>query len=102
VLTSLGPAVRAHGRFQPFEWRFSSHGPDVRIEGKITAAARDFVALRYDNPPGGHKICLNTKLAACELLVERAGEPPLRLETEHRAAFEILGDDAPAGMEPVV
>jgi hypothetical protein len=102
VLTSLGQAVRAHGRFQPFEWRFSSHGPDVRIEGKITAAARDFVALRYDNPPGGHKICLNTKLAACELLVERAGEPPLRLETEHRAAFEILGDDAPAGMEPVV
>jgi hypothetical protein len=101
ALTSLGQAVRAHGRFRPFEWRFSSHGPDVRIEGKITASARDFVALRYDNPPGGQKICLNTKLAACELLVERAGEPPLRLETEHRAAFEILGDEAPVGMEPV-
>jgi len=101
VLTSLGQAVRAHGRFRPFEWRFSSHGPDVRIEGKITAAARDFVVLRYDNPPGGHKLCLNTKLAACELLVERAGEPPLRLETERRAAFEILGDEAPEGMEPV-
>jgi hypothetical protein len=101
ALTSVTQALRAHGRFRPFEWRFSSHGPDVRIEGKITAAARDVVALRYANPPGGHKICLNTKLAACELLVERPGQPPRRLETEHRAAFEILADDAPVGMEPV-
>jgi hypothetical protein len=101
VLTSLTQALRAHGRFRPFEWRFSSHGPQVRIEGVITAAARDVVALRYANPPGGHKLCLNTKLAACHLLVERPGEPPLRLETEHRAAFEILGDEAPPGMEPV-
>jgi hypothetical protein len=94
--------VRAHGRFRPFEWTFSTRGPGVRIEGKITAAARDFVALRYDNPPGGHKTCLNSKLASCELLVEREGEPPRRLETERRAAFEILTDDPPAGMEPVV
>jgi hypothetical protein len=101
ALTGIGQALRAHGRFRPFEWRFSSHGPGVRIEGKITASARDFVALRYDNPPGGHKICLNTKLASCELLVERPGEPPRRLETEHRAAFEILGDEPPPGMEPV-
>lgn len=102
VLTGLGQALRAHGRFRPFEWRFSSHGPGVRIEGKITAAARHFVALRYDDPPGGHKVCLNSKLAACELLVERPGEPPRRLETEHRAAFEILGDEAPDGMELAV
>ncbi len=102
VLTGVGQALRARGRFVPFEWRFSSHAADVRIEGKITAFARDVVALRYDDPPGGQKICLNTKLAACALLVERDGEPPLRLETENRAAFEILGDDAPAGMEPVV
>lgn len=101
VLTGLGQALLAHGRFRPFEWRFSSHGPGVRIEGKITAAARDVVVLRYDNPPGGHKLCLNTKLAACELLVERDGEKPLRLETEHRAAFEILGDTAPEGMVPI-
>jgi hypothetical protein len=102
ALTGIGQALRAHARFRPFEWRFSSHGPDVRIEGKIHASARDVVALRYDNPPGGQKICLNTKLAACELLIERDGEPPLRLETEHRAAFEILTDEAPEGMEPVV
>jgi hypothetical protein len=101
ALTSVGQALRAHGRFRPFEWRFSSHGPEVRIEGKMTAFARDVVALRYDDPPGGQKICLNTKLAACELLVERPGQPPRRLETEHRAAFEILSDEAPEGMQPV-
>lgn len=101
ALTGVVQALRAHGRFRPFEWRFSSHGPGIRIEGMITAAAKDFVALRYPNPPGGEKICLNTKLATCELLVERPGKPARRLETEHRAAFEIVSDEAPEGMEPV-
>lgn len=102
ALTSVGRALRAHGRFRPFEWRFSSHGPGVRIEGKISAAPHDFVALRYDDPPGGHKVCLNSKLAACELLVERPGRPPRRLEVEHRAAFEIVGEQAPPGVELAV
>ncbi|MEM9456490.1 MAG: hypothetical protein AAGF11_20085 [Myxococcota bacterium] len=101
ALTSLGRALRAHGRFRPFEWTFATHGLGIRIEGKILAGARDFVALRYDNPPGGAKTCLNTKLAFCELLVEREGQQPRRLETERRAAFEILTDDPPPGMEPV-
>lgn len=101
VLTGLGQALRAHGRFRPFEWTFSTRGPGVRINGTIRAAARDVVALRYGNPPGGEKICLNTKLAFCEVLVEQPGKPPRRLETEHRAAFEILGDTAPAGVDVV-
>ncbi|MCX4241173.1 hypothetical protein [Paraliomyxa miuraensis] len=101
ALNSVGRALRAHGRFRPFEWRFSSHGPEVRIEGTISAAASDFVALRYDDPPGGTKVCLNSKVAACRLLVEQPGQPPRRLETEYRAAFEILSDEAPDGISPV-
>jgi hypothetical protein len=50
------------------------------------------VALAYDDPPGGQKICLNTKLARCELHVRVPGEPERRLRTANRAAFEILGD----------
>jgi len=101
VLTGLYQALRARGRFQPFEWVFSTRGPGVRVRGKITAEARDFVALRYANPPGGEKICLNSKLAACELFVERDGEPERRLKTGHRAAFEIVSDSATAGVEVV-
>lgn len=101
VLTGLGTALRAHGKFKPFEWGFATKGPGIRIEGRITAAAHSFVPLRYDNPPGGRKVCLNCKLASCEILVERDGKPMKRLETTHRAAFEILTDDPPAGMAPV-
>ncbi|MCA9652080.1 MAG: hypothetical protein H6712_29845 [Myxococcales bacterium] len=101
AINGIAQALRAHGRFRPFEWTFATRGPGVRIEGTIRAAARDFVGLRYGNPPGGEKICLNTKLASCELLVEREGQPARRLETRHRAAFEILSDTAPAGVDVV-
>ncbi|MCH9683447.1 MAG: hypothetical protein K0V04_18565 [Deltaproteobacteria bacterium] len=100
VLTGLGQALRARGRFEPYEWTFSTRGPGVRIAGTIRAPASDFVALRYDNPPGGHKVCLNSKVASCELMVEHEGKT-VRLHTEHRAAFEILTDDPPVGVSTV-
>jgi len=92
ALNSLAQSVRAHGRFEPFRWTFDSRSGGVRIHEAIEAPAASFVGLRYDNPPGGHKICLNTKLAACRLTLERAGQAPLALSTHHRAAFEILTD----------
>lgn len=101
AVTGLGQALRAKGRFQPFDWTFSTRTPQVRIEGRMQAAARDFVALRYGNPPGGSKICLNSKIASCEVTVHRAGKAPRTLTTRNRAAFEILQDNAPAGMSPV-
>ena len=57
--------------------------------------------LRYANPPGGEKICLNTKLASCELVLEETGRPPRSLRTARRAAFEILTDE-PAPEVPIV
>ena len=60
-----------------------------------------FVALRYGNPPGGEKICLNSKLARCELTLEEAGQPLRRLRTANRAAFEILTDESVAEV-PIV
>lgn len=93
VLNSLYRAVRAYGRFSYFTWDLDSRGPGVRISGRIHAPASAFVGLRYDNPPGGAKTCLNTKLAACEFTLARQGEPPRTLTTRHRAAFEILTDD---------
>jgi hypothetical protein len=62
------------------------------------APRESFVALRYDNPPGGTKTCLNSKLAECELEVERPGGDNLHLHTRHRGAFEILTDDENHGL----
>jgi hypothetical protein len=117
ALNTLGQALRAHGRFDYFIWNFDSRGPvrctpcapegsrgsetRVGIRGRIQAPASAFVGLRYDNPPGGHKTCLNTKLARCELVLEQKGKSPRALASEHRAAFEILTDDRDHGI-PVV
>jgi len=92
ALNSLGGALRAQGRFDFFDWRIASATADARIAVHIHAPRASFVGLRYDNPPGGSKTCLNTKLAACELTLERPGRPPRTLTTKHRAAFEILTD----------
>lgn len=91
-LNSLWQALRARQNLRFFDWHFDSRADGIRIRGRIQAPASSFVALPYYNPPGGTKTCLNTKLAACELTVERDGQPQRQLTSRHRAAFEILTD----------
>jgi hypothetical protein len=86
--------LRNRGRFDHHEWRVVAGGGDLRVTARFTARPDQIATLAYRNPPGGAKICLNSKLARCELTVERPGTPPRRLTSTHRAAFEILGDPA--------
>ena len=87
---------RARGAFTPFDWHFRSATDAVRIEGHISAPSSAFVSLTYHNPPGGDKVCLNSKLAVCDLTItHRVGAAwgqPERLVARQRAAFEILTD----------
>jgi hypothetical protein len=92
ALNGLWRALRARGHFDDFHWEFSTADANTSIEGLIEAPPEAFVALRYDNPPGGYKTCLNSKLASCQLTLRRAGMDPLTLLTRNRAAFEILSD----------
>ena len=85
-------ALLTRGHFNNFHWDFSTADANASIEGHIKATSGDFVALRYDNPPGGYKTCLNSKLASCTLTLCRFGMEPLALHTRNRAAFEILTD----------
>lgn len=87
-------ATRALGAYAPYQWHIETTGKAGTLEIRIEAEPTDFVALRYPNPPGGTKICLNSKLARCEVTLTRAREAPLRLHSS-RAAFEILDDTAP-------
>ena len=68
-----------------------------RIRGKIEAPRAAFVGLTYLNPPGGSKICLNSKVAGCEVTLERGGEART-FATKTRAAFEILTDGSTHGV----
>lgn len=100
ALRTLGRAIfRARGRFGYFHWNFRSRAPGIEIEGRIEAPREAFVGLRYYNPPGGEKHCLNTKIASCRLTLRRKGRPDALLETRNRAAFEILTDDRTHGIE---
>jgi hypothetical protein len=91
--------LRAHGRYRYFEWTFRSRRKGVAIEGRIGAPREAFVGLRYYNPPGGEKYCLNSKIASCEVTLSRPGRGPERLHTAHRCAFEILTDDRSHGVD---
>lgn len=98
AFNTLGRAARASGEYEDFTWRFSTGDRRTRIEGTIDASPSAFVGLPYYDPPGGTKICLNTKLAQCALTVHRPGRPPRTLHTAHRAAFEILTDTPAPGI----
>lgn len=95
-LNALPQAVlRNRGRYRYFEWQLACRRGPLQVDVNFSAPAGRFVALGYDDPPGGRKTCLNTKLATCTLRVTRPGRPPRVLHTDSRAAFEILtmGDD---------
>jgi hypothetical protein len=99
AFTRLGQAIRAKGRFGYFSWQFASRNADAEIAATISAPREAFIGLRYYNPPGGIKYCLNSKIAHCTLrLTDRRAGTTEMLETANRAAFEILTDDENHGV----
>jgi hypothetical protein len=100
-LNSLAQAFRARGDFDFASWRFESATAKVRVSVHVHAPKSAFVGLIYANPPGGTKTCLNSKLAACELVVEESGQPKRTLITKDRAAFEVLTERQDHGV-PIV
>lgn len=102
ALNGLAQALRARGRWELFDWRIESATAAARIAIHIRAPREAFVGLTYPNPPGGSKTCLNTKLASCELSLQRPGARPRTWRTSHRAAFEILTDRSDHGVPVAV
>lgn len=97
---ALPRAVRAEGTYRPYEWTITTASPSGELSLRLRGEPSEFVALRYGNPSGGDKICLNSKIASCELTLRRGGST-LRLHSS-RAAFEILEDQAPPGVTPAL
>ena len=102
AMNGLVQSLRARGRFSCFDWTFRSDSPGHTVEGRISAPRESFVGLRYDNPPGGVKHCLNSKLASCVMsFTDKTAGTTTLLESSRRAAFEILTDDTTHGV-PIV
>ena len=102
VLNGLAQAIRAKASIKYFNWNFKSETSTIGLEGTISAPREAFVGLRYNNPPGGSKFCLNTKIACCELkVIHKESGLSDRIEvlsSKHRTAFEILTDDPHHGV----
>ena len=96
-LNNLLQGLGAKGSFSNFNWDFYSKTSEATISGNIHAQKEDFTGLRYYNPPGGIKNCINTKIASCEIKVCYKQNDGHRkeeiLQTANRAAFEILTED---------
>ncbi len=91
-LRGIPRGVRARARYTLFDWTFEGKDRGAVLRGRISAPRDAFVALTYPNPPGGAKICLNSKIARAEVTIARPGAAERRLVSEGRAAFEILTD----------
>jgi len=91
---SLARSPFASASIDGTAWSFAIGNGRERVHAQFSGPRDRFVGLRYRNPPGGVKICINSKIARCSLRLERPGVAPLELATEHRAAFELLRDDA--------
>lgn len=105
-LNGISHALKAKADFNYFNWHFNSSTKDVEITGWIKANENDFVGLKYYNPPGGIKNCLNSKIASCNIKVKFKNSDGKIIEdvltTSSRAAFEILTDDTNHGIPLVV
>lgn len=99
AFNSVRQALRTRAAYDYFSWALEARDADARIRVSFEAPKEAFVELAYENPPGGVKTCLNTKLAGCRVVVERAGMGTLRIGTESRAAFEILTDGDSHGVQ---
>jgi hypothetical protein len=92
--------IKARASYDYSTWRFSSRSNAVRIQGELRAPPAAFVGLRYRNPPGGIKYCINTKIAECSLsITDFTTARTDTLRTATRAGFEILTDDTYHGFE---
>lgn len=92
AINSIARGLMGKATVDGFHWKFSTSADGVEVEAELEAPAKHFVALRYRNPPGGAKACLNSKIARCTLTV-REGGTTRTFSSAHRAAFEILCEE---------
>ncbi len=90
AFNSIVRSPLARVRLDATGWTFNAATGSARLRVAFTESPDRFVRLEYRNPPGGAKTCLNSKIASCEVSLQRHGRPTVSLRTKSRAAFELL------------
>jgi hypothetical protein len=91
VFNGIGRAPLARATVDGLGWSFRTSNGRDRLAVTIRGEPQRAVGLTYRNPSGGSRVCVNTKIAACDLRLSRAGTAALHLRAGHRAALELLG-----------
>jgi len=99
AMLSLGGVEHRLGGFErirstkvqerPTECSFGLTGKDVKLTGRVSAPAKDFVAWIYADPVGPEHNTLNCSISDLELDVEIGGRPGERLTVARAAAYEL-------------
>jgi len=86
-------------------WGFVARQGPHRLSVAVTGQPEGFVGLQYINPDGSLRHCLNTKVADCELLLERRERGQwcevAVLRADRSCAYEILTEQFDHGIEIV-
>lgn len=93
AINSIGRGLRAHATPEGFQMRFTTSDDGVEIDVAVQAPPQAFVGLRYRNPIGGAKACLNSKIARAQVTL-KTPEQTRTFTSAHRAAFEILCEES--------
>jgi len=99
AFNSLIKSFKNKASYKYFEWDFYLSNGSEKLSGKIKAEKQNFVGLKYYNPPGGDKTCLNTKIAFADVRFTLRNGEIIDLRSNDRAAFEILTNDTSHGIE---
>jgi hypothetical protein len=74
---------------RPTSCDFLLPGKGIAVRGRVSSAARNFVAWVYADPKGPEHNTLNCSISDLELTVEREGLEPRVLEVRGAAAYEL-------------
>jgi hypothetical protein len=83
---------------EPTECEFRLAGQGIKVRGRVSSEARNFVAWIYADPKGPEHNTLNCSISDLELEVERDGQAPERLEVHGAAAYELGTRDTDHGI----
>jgi hypothetical protein len=83
---------------EPTSCTFGIAGKGMKVRGRVSSEARNFVAWVYADPKGPEHNTLNCSIADLELEIERDGRPPERMELIGAAAYELGMRDADHGI----
>jgi hypothetical protein len=97
-LGGLGATRRVEVAETPTSCTFTLPGKDITVQGRVGAERKDFVGWIYADPDGSEHNTVNCSVSDMTLTVSRPAQPPLTLQLDAGAAYELGMRETTHGM----